>query len=173
MALWKSILIFWSTVLILPFFGSLSLIITEVEGQQVGTNSLFPNASTSIAGNQSIVPGIHVMSLVNGVKSTWLIISSDNELSVNLRYTGNGTSPALSLFATALKATSPGQQGTLPIVQSFQRLTGSSVTNTGWISPVTVPIKLQGDISLYDAELIILMIIPNTTPRVANQSVVS
>jgi hypothetical protein len=100
------------------------------------------------------------MSLVNGIKSTWLIISSDNELSLNLRYTGTGTTPAVSLFATALKNTTLGQQGTLSQNQSFQRLTGSNVTNAGWVSPLTVPIRLNGDMSLYDADLIIVMIVP-------------
>ena len=46
----------------------------------------------SLATAQSLVPGIHGMSIVQGVKFTWVIISSDNEISVNLRYinsTGN------------------------------------------------------------------------------------
>ena len=56
------------------------------------------------------------MSLVSGVKSTWLIISSDNELSVNIRYdgTGNITAPTVSLLATAIKTTSSAPQVTSP-----------------------------------------------------------
>ena len=45
----------------------------------------------SLATAQSLVPGIHGMSIVQGVKFTWVIISSDNEISVNLRYLGNST----------------------------------------------------------------------------------
>lgn len=49
------------------------------------TSEIFPNSTASaILGNRSLIPGIHVMSLVNDVKSTWLIISIDNELSVNI-----------------------------------------------------------------------------------------
>ncbi|HEX9319290.1 MAG TPA: hypothetical protein VF884_10170 [Nitrososphaeraceae archaeon] len=126
------------------------------------TSPLFPNATSAIGGNQSIVPGLHAMSLVNGVRLTWLIISSDNELSVNLRYIGNSTTPPVSLFATALKGTSQFQQGMVPLLQSFQRLSGSNVTSAGWSSPTTIPIRLQGDFSLYDSQLIIVMIVPNT-----------
>src|SRR5205823_9250331 len=111
------------------------------------------------------------MSLVNGIKSTWLIISSDNELSLNLRYTGTApTTPAVSLFATALKNTTLGQQGTLAQGQSFQRLAGSNVTNAGWVSPLTIPIKLNGDMSLYDADLVIVMIVPLTNSSLGNNT---
>ena len=73
------------------------------------TSEIFPNSTVpGVPGNKSLIPGIHVMSLVSGVKSTWLIISSDNELSVNIRYDGteNLTAPTVSLLATALKTTS-------------------------------------------------------------------
>jgi hypothetical protein len=140
-------------------------------------NLLFPNATTPILGNQSIIPGMHVMSLVQGVKSTWLIISSENELSVNLRYTGQGTSPAISLVATALKTAGGDQQIAIPTsapssfeAQGYQRLTGSNATNAGWISPMTIPLKLEGEGSLYDDDLIIVMVAPNTGPLSASNS---
>lgn len=126
---------------------------TLVWAQQIGLSSLFPNATTPITGNRSIIPGILSMSLVDGVKFTWKIISSDNEFSLTLRYTGNGISPAISLIATALKTTS-GMEQTLVANASFsspsgfQRLSSSNVTNSGWISPATMPIKVQGGISL-------------------------
>ena len=50
----------------------------------------------------SAVQWIHGDSMVNGVFFTWVIISSDNELSINLRYIGDGTAPPVSLAATAL-----------------------------------------------------------------------
>jgi hypothetical protein len=133
---------------------------------QVSSGTLpFPNATSVMPGNLQIIPGLHVMSLVNGVKLTWIIISSDKELSVNLRYSGNETlTPAVSLVATALK--SPSNASTLgPAVNSsFIRAEGSNATASGWISPATVPIKLEGDMSLYDADLIIVMVVPNTAP---------
>ena len=81
------------------------------------SSEIFPNSTASaIPGNKSLIPGMHVMSLVSGVKSTWLIISSDNELSVNIRYdgTGNITAPTVSLLATAIKTTSSAPQVTSP-----------------------------------------------------------
>jgi len=126
---------------------------TLVWAQQIGLSSLFPNATTPITGNRSIIPGIHSMSLVDRVKFTWKIISSDNEFSLTLRYTGNGISPAISLIATALKTTSGMEQTLVANASSsspsgFQRLSSSNVTNSGWISPATMPIKVQGGISL-------------------------
>ncbi len=56
----------------------------------------------STAAAQTLVPGIHGSSLVNAVKFTWIIISSEKEVSINLRYLGNGTSPPILITATAL-----------------------------------------------------------------------
>jgi hypothetical protein len=91
--------------------------------------------------------------------------TSDNQLSLNLRYTGNGISAAISLIATALKTT-PGMEQTLGANASSSgplgsRVVDSNVTNSGWICPATMPIKVQGGISLYDADLIIGMVVPS------------
>jgi hypothetical protein len=134
------------------------------------TSEIFPNSTTSATlGNKSLIPGMHVMSLVNGIKSTWLIISSDNELSVNIRYdgTGNLTTPTVSLLATALKTASSAPQ--VPGA-TFERLTGANITQGGWISPTTVPIRLEGTLSLYDADLIVVMIVPYTGSPLTNST---
>ena len=90
------------------------------------------------------------MSLVNGVKLTWPIISNDNELDI-LLYTGNGTALAVSLFATALKGTNTLQRGTFRLSKAFKGLRGA--THENWVDTAHyIPIKLQGDISLYDAD---------------------
>ncbi len=132
------------------------------------TPEIFPNSSgTAMLGNRSLVPGMHVMSLVNGVKPTWLIISSDNELSVNIRYNGiqNMTTPNVSLIATALKTAS----GTFQVPgTTFERITGSNITQGGWTSPITVPLRLEGSLSLYDADLIVVMIVPYTGSPLIN-----
>ena len=123
---------------------------------------IFPNStSPAMLGNKSLIPGMHVMSLVHDVKPTWLIISSDTELSVNIRYNGIGnlTAPSVSLLATALKTTSGAPQ--VPGA-TFERLTGSNITQGGWTSPMTVPLRLEGTLSLYDADLIVVMIVPYT-----------
>jgi hypothetical protein len=135
------------------------------------TSEIFPNSTVpGVPGNKSLIPGIHVMSLVSGVKSTWLIISSDNELSVNIRYdgTGNLTAPTVSLLATALKTTSSDPQ--VPGA-TFERLTGANITQAGWTSPVTVPIRVEGTSSLYDADLIVVMIVPYTGLPLTNSSI--
>jgi hypothetical protein len=134
------------------------------------TSEIFPNSTVSaIPGNKSLIPGMHVMSLVNGIKSTWLIISSDNELSVNIRYdgTGNLTTPSVSLLATALKTANSAHQ--VPGA-TFERLTGANITQGGWISPATVPIRLEGTLSLYDADLIVVMIVPYTGSPLTNST---
>lgn len=152
---------------VLPFTISFE----QAFAQGVGGNSFFPNATSAVPGNQSIIPGLHVMSLVNGVKLTWIILSSDNELSVNLRYTGNATTPPVSLLATALKnPVQPQSSGELN-TSAFERSAGSNITNLGWISPSTIPIRLEGGMSLYDADLIIVMVVPNTaSPLISNSS---
>ena len=129
---------------------------------------IFPNStSPAILGNRSLIPGMHVMSLDHDVKPTWLIISSDTELSVNIRYNGiaNLTAPSVSLLATALKTTSDAPQ--VPGA-TFERLTGSNITQGGWTSPMTVPLRLEGTLSLYDADLIVVMIVPYTGLPMAN-----
>ena len=134
------------------------------------TSEIFPNSTASATlGNKSLIPGMHVMSLVNGIKSTWLIISSDNELSVNMRYdgTGNITAPAVSLIATALKTASSAPQVR---ASTYERLTGANITQAGWISPATVPIRLEGTLSLYDADLIVVMIVPYTGSPLTNST---
>lgn len=135
------------------------------------TSEIFPNSTVpGVPGNKSLIPGIHVMSLVSGVKSTWLIISSENELSVNIRYdgTGNLTAPTVSLLATALKTTSSTPQ--MPGA-TFERLTGANITQAGWTSPITVPIRVEGTSSLYDADLIVVMIVPYTGLPLTNSSI--
>lgn len=96
---------------------------------------------------QTLVPGMHAMSIVPGVKFTWIIVSSDNEISMNLRF--NGTeSPPVTLVATALT-----KDGTTIIG-------GSQVLNTGWTSPNSVVLKVNGSYSLYDADMITVYATP-------------
>lgn len=155
----------------LPYNGILYPIFFEQAlGQTLGGNSLFPNATTSVASNQSIIPGLHVMSLVNGVKLTWIIISSDDELSVNLRYAGNGTAPSVSLLATALKIPVEPQIPGGTNASAYLRLEGSNTTSTGWVSPATIPVKVQGGMSLYDTDFIVVMVVPYTPPPAVSNS---
>jgi len=47
---------------------------------------VLPVGYFSIVNAQSLVPGFHWMSVVDGVKFTWVIISSDSEISINLQH---------------------------------------------------------------------------------------
>ena len=122
----------------------------------------------SLADAQSLVPGIHGMSIVQGVKFTWVIISSDNEISVNLRYlgtsTGNSTTPAVTIVATAL--TNPIQvsqtNGDRNTSNAQSTMGGSQILNAGWQTPSSVTIKIEGNSSLYDADLVTVVASPYT-----------
>ena len=130
---------------------------------------LLPN-TFSIAIAQSLVPGIHGMSIVQGVKFTWVIISSDNEISVNLRHlgnstgTGNSTTPAVTLVATALtnpiQASQTNGDGNTSNAQTTTG--GSQILNAGWQTPSSVTIKIEGNSSLYDADLVTVVASPYT-----------
>jgi hypothetical protein len=125
---------------------------------QNNSNTVLEQAERSLAANQkksSVVspepvpietPSAQALqeikssSMVGDVFFTWIIISSDNEVSVNLRYVGEGSStPPISLAATA---STNGQSATKK---------GNSDLNAGWISPHTEDISLDGDSSLYDS----------------------
>ena len=97
------------------------------------------------------------MSTVGGVKFTWVIISSDTDLSINLRYVGQGTSPSVTLTATAL--TNPSENGGIPYTMA-----GSQTMNAGWVSPSSITIKLEGQSALYDADLITVVASPYGSP---------
>jgi hypothetical protein len=88
-------------------------------------------------------------SIVEGVFFTWVIISSDNEISINLRYVGDGTTPPISVAATALSG-----QGK-PVTME-----GSTSLNAGWSSPSTVDIELKGGSSLYDSNSLNVVALP-------------
>jgi hypothetical protein len=88
-------------------------------------------------------------STVQGVFFTWVIISSDNEISVNLRYVGDGTTPPISVAATALSG--EGKPVTME---------GSTSLNAGWSSPSSVNIELKGGSSLYDSTSLIVVASP-------------
>ncbi len=126
--------------------------------------SILLTHSFSPAIAQSLVPGIHAMSIVQGVKFTWVIISSEKEISVNLRYAGNSTTPAVTLVATALtnsiqanKTNDNQSTSTAPTTMG-----GSQIMNAGWQSPSSITIKIEGNSSLYDADLVTVVASPYT-----------
>jgi len=117
----------------------------------------------SIANAQSLVPGIHGMSVVDGVKFTWVIISSDTDISINLRYLGQGTSPPVTVVATAL--TNPSVTSGTP-----STMAGSQTLSAGWVSPTSITIRLEGGSTLYDADLITVVASPYGSAILPNAS---
>lgn len=78
----------------------------------------------SLATAQSLVPGIHAMSTVQGIKFTWIRISSDNEVSINIRNNGTSTTPGVMITATALTnpTKSNQSQSTSPTAMAGSRI---------------------------------------------------
>ena len=102
----------------------------------------------------SAVQWIHGDSMVDEVSFTWVIISSDNEISVNLRYNGDGSTPPISVAVTALT-----KSDAKPVTMK-----GSTNFPAGWSSPSTVNLELKGVSSLYDSTSIDVVASPLGSP---------
>lgn len=127
---------------------SLSLIL----GTIILTSLLFSNSVASAVNlNPAVKAEITGTTTVRDVMFTWVIISSDNEVSINVRYVGNGTSPAMTFLAKGLS------NHTASISQ------GTNGTNAGWTSPNTVSVKVNGPLSLYDADTLKVEVKPSNT----------
>jgi hypothetical protein len=80
----------------------------SLEKAQNSLQAKFNSSSSAIISNPPVFQEIRSTSLVKGVWFTWVIISSDDELSINLRYVGNGPPPPLSVAAFALAKNNEG-----------------------------------------------------------------
>lgn len=120
---------------------------------------------------QTLVPGIHAISFIPEVKFTWVIISSDPEISINLRYLGIGTTPPVSIVATAL--TNPVHGNDLRVgLNAPTTIAGSEVLNAGWISPNRITLQIKGNSSLYHSYLVSVIASPytSTPPPISAQT---
>ena len=157
----KHTCLFW---LIIPIVITVLISSTTTSGYSstLENNTVLQQAQRSLEANQkqlatvspepvpnavpSAVQGIHGDSMVQGVFFTWVIITSDNEVSVNLRYAvGDGTTPPVSVTATALTKGAQGKSATMK---------GSMNLNAGWVSPNTVEVQMSGESTLYDSNSI-------------------
>ena len=114
--------------------------------------------STPLVTAQTLVPGMHGMSIVPGVRFTWVIVSGDNEISINVRYNATDTTPPITIVATAL---TEGGQSTI---------SGSQVLNAGWPSPNSIIVRLNGSTSLYNADLITVVASPYGNPPLVTEA---
>jgi hypothetical protein len=119
---------------------------------------VFISASYSNAVAQNLVPGMHGISTIPGIKFVWVIISNNHEISLNIRYSGNGTTPPVALTATALanpKATTFLNQTSIPTT-----IGTSQILNAGWSSPSSIVLTFNENPSLLDADIITVVASP-------------
>ena len=122
---------------------------------------VFISASYSTATAQVLVPGMHGISTLPGVKFVWVIISNDHQISLNIRYAGNGTTPPVALTATAIAnpKMTDGYHMSMPTT-----IGTSQVLNAGWSSPNNTTLTFNEIPSLLDADIITVVASPYTSP---------
>ena len=99
---------------------------------------------------QTLERGIYGISNVPNVKITGVTISSEKDISINLRYNGTeATSPPIIIVANGL--TNRTEQVSIE---------GSQVLSEGWISPSNLTISVNGSSSLYDVNLVSVVATP-------------
>jgi hypothetical protein len=125
----------------------------------LGCNFIYSSFSTVTA--QILVPGMHGISTLPGVTFTWMIISSNHEISLNIRYSGNATTPPVSLSATAL--VNPKATNGFLNQSSIPRTIGASqVLNPGWSSPSNIVLTFNEPL-LSVADLVTIVASPYTS----------
>jgi hypothetical protein len=116
----------------------------------------------------------HGMSMVQDVRISGVAITGDNEVSINLNYVGNGTTPSVTLVAmtnhASMMAMMGGNMGGMMgsgmmmdnSSSTAQSQTGSSVMDGGWQSGSTVTMKLDGvGVSAYNAQDLHMCVFPH------------
>ena len=157
---------------LLTFIAGVTMIILTLDSNLVfsstsDNNTVIQQAQRSLEANQkklptvspepvpNVVPStvqeIKGTSMVKGVFFTWVIISSDNEVSINLRYNDDGSTPPISIAATALTKSDTGKPVTMK---------GSTNFPAGWSSPSTANLELKGVSCLYDSTSIDVVVSP-------------
>ena len=103
---------------------------------------------------QSLVPGIHGISIGQGVRFSSMNVTGEKEISFNVKYLGSGATPPILIVATALT------NGTDYSPSATTTMGGSQILNTGWSSPKSLAMKIIGNASLYDADLVTVVASP-------------
>jgi hypothetical protein len=99
---------------------------------------------------QTLERGIYGISNVPNVKITGVTISSEKAISINVRYNGTEeTSPPIIIVANGLT----NRTDQAPVE-------GSQVLSEGWISPSNLTISVNGSSSLYDVNLVSVVVAP-------------
>lgn len=107
--------------------------------------------ATDMMGGMSML-NINSMSMVDRVKVTGVNVESNYEISIDLKYSGNGSSPRIT--AAVMGITTAGMMS-----MDNSMLSGSNVLESGWESPSTMTIKLH-DSATDDLTYIMVMVFP-------------
>jgi len=111
----------------------------EENQKQLATVSSQPAPNAVLSSFQDI----HGTSMVQGVWFTGVVITNHNEVSVNIHTDiGSGATPPVNITATAQTKNADGKPVTM---------NGSMILNSGWASPHTLKIGMNGESSLYDS----------------------
>jgi hypothetical protein len=78
---------------------------------------------------QSLVPGIHGMSIVQGVRFNSMNVTGEKEIMFNIKYLWSGSSPPVLIVATALTS------GTDNRPDASKTMIGSQILDAGWNFP--------------------------------------
>lgn len=130
------------------------------------------------------------VSMVNNVKVTGVSITGDKEVSVSLKYSGNGTAPGVTLVAMTQSMqdmmmpmsmmgsdndtenmmsdgmmqghedmAAVGEKGSFDSMsqQMGQIHSGSNILNSGWNSPSTITVKIQGNTTANDDHVMVMV----------------
>lgn len=120
-----------------------------------------PSATVSSQPAPNAVPSvfqdIHGASMVQGVWFTGVVITNHNEVSVNLHTDiGSGATPPVNVTATAQTKNADGKLATM---------NGSMILNSGWSSPYTLKIGMNGESSLYYSTSLNVVASPLWSPQ--------
>lgn len=95
-------------------------------------------------GNRTGLLSFRALSRVQNVTVTGFNITSTNQITVYLKHTGTGTTPAITIVAVS------------------QGLSGSTIQQAGWSSPDSVTVTLTGTGSLSNNGCSTVLIVPYT-----------
>lgn len=95
-------------------------------------------------GNQTGFLSFHALSRVQNVTVTGFNITSTNQITINLKYSGTGTTPAITIVGLSGASS------------------GSTVLQAGWSSPDAVTVNLTGSSTLSNNGCTMVLVVPYT-----------
>lgn len=164
---------------------------SQMQNNQSDMQSDGTDMGSSMMNGMSFFSGEGV-SMVDNVKVIGVSISGGNEISVSLRYSGNGTAPGVTVAAitqsmenmmmpmSMMESDNSGNMmsngmmqghgsvaasdensslGSMPQKMGEAIHSGSNILNSGWNSPSTIIVKIQGN-TTSDDDHVMVMVFP-------------